>query len=75
MVRRPFSYPNLLKNILFQIFSVFIVCKRISKNYSRAIFLEMLFFINVHPSLYLWTHDIRIWNGILINCKRPLINS
>jgi len=47
------------------------IAKKISKNYSRGIFLKMLSFTNVHPSLYLWTHDMGIGNGILINCKRP----
>jgi len=35
----------------------------------------MLLFNNVHPSLYLWTHEMRVGNGILINCKRPWITS
>ncbi len=34
----------------------------------------MLFFKNVHPSLYLWTHNIGIGNGILINCKKTMNN-
>jgi len=34
----------------------------------------MLLFINVHPSLYLWTHDMGIGNGILINCKKTMNN-
>ena len=34
----------------------------------------MLLFGNVPPSLYLWTHEMGIGNGILINCKRNLNN-
>ena len=71
MVPRLFSYPNLvnIKNLLLT-YSVFIVVskKNISKNYSRVIFIKELLFINVHPIKYLWTHDMGIWNGILINC-------
>jgi len=58
MGRKQFSYPSL-------------VIKKISKNYSRGIFLKMLSFTNVHPSLYLWTHEMGVGKGILINCKRP----
>ena len=53
---------------------MFIFLRKISKNYSRGIFLKMLSFINVHPSLYLWTHDMGVGNGILINCKKTMNN-
>ncbi len=72
MGRKQFFYLNLL--ILKRILMLFMQCfflRKISKNYSRGIFLKMLSFINVHPSLYLWTHDMGVGNGILINCKRP----
>ena len=71
MGRKQFSYPNLriIKNF-FIVFSIIIFSKKISKNYSRGIFFKMLSFINVHPSLYLWTHEMGVGNGILINCKR-----
>ncbi len=73
MGRKQFSYLNL--RILKSLFVLFMKClfflRKISKNYSRGIFLKMLLFINVHPSLYLWTHDMGVGNGILINCKRP----
>ena len=73
MGHKQFFYLNLL--ILKSLFMLFMQClfflRKISKNYSRGIFLEMLSFINVHPSLYLWTHDMGVGNGILINCKRP----
>ena len=72
MGRKQFSYPNLLsvKAYLSHLFNIYFL-RKISKNYSRGIFLEMLSFINVHPSLYLWTHEMGVGNGILINCKRP----
>ncbi len=73
MGRKQFSYLNLLilKSLFILIYAMFILLRKISKNYSRGIFLKMLSFINVHPSLYLWTHDMGVGNGILINCKRP----
>ena len=72
MGRKQFSYPNLriIKSLFILIYAMFILLRKISKNYSRGIFLKMLSFINVHPSLYLWTHEMRVGNGILINCKR-----
>ena len=71
MGRKQFSYPN-LGNIktLFKLFIQYLFLRKISKNYSRRIFLKMLPFNNVHPSLYLWTHEMGVGNGILINCKR-----
>ena len=30
--------------------------------------------MNVHPSIYLWTHEMGIGNGILINCKKTMNN-
>ena len=77
MGRKQFFYLNLLilKSLFILIYAMFIFLRKISKNYSRGIFLKMLSFINVHPSLYLWTHDMGVWNGILINCKRPWITS
>ena len=73
MGRKQFSYLNL--SILKSLFVLFMLrlffLRKISKNYSRGIFLKMLSFINVHPSLYLWTHEMGVGNGILINCKRP----
>ena len=73
MGRKEFSYPNLGNiKILFILFIQYLFFfEKFSKNYSRGIFLKMLLFINVHPSLYLWTHEMGIGNGILINCKRP----
>ncbi len=73
MGRKQFSYLNLriIKSLFIQYYANFIFLRKISKNYSRRIFLKMLSFINVHPSLYLWTHDMGVRNGILINCKRP----
>ena len=72
MGRKQFAYPNLrIIKCLYTNYSLFIFLRKISKNYSRGIFLKMLSFINVHPSLYLWTHEMRVGNGILINCKRP----
>jgi len=73
MGRKQFSYPNLIniKSLFILCYSIFIFLRKISKNYSRGIFLKMLSFINVHPSLYLWTHEMGVGNGILINCKRP----
>ena len=72
MVRKQFSYPNLISiKSLFILFIKYFFFEKISKNYSRGIFFKMLLFINVHPSLYLWTHEMGVGNGILINCKRP----
>jgi len=72
MVRKQFSYPNLgnFKTLFILSIQYLFFCEKFSKNYSRGIFLKMLSFINVHPSLYLWTHEMRVGNGILINCKR-----
>ena len=70
MGRKQFYYLNLL--IIKNLFILFIQClfflTKVSKNYSRGIFLKMLSFTNVHPSLYLWTHEMGVGNGILINC-------
>ncbi len=70
MGRKLFSYLNLriIKSLFFQ---CLIFLRKISKNYSRGIFFQMLSFTNVHPSLYIWTHEMGVGNGILINCKRP----
>ena len=71
MGRKQFSYPNLFNILrLFQLL-ILQIYKKNSKNYSRIYYFRVLFFINVHPSLYLWTHEVGIGNGILINCKRP----
>jgi len=45
--------------------------EKFSKNYSRRIFLKILTFTYVHPSLYLWPHESGVGNESLINCKRP----
>ena len=73
MGRKQFSYPNLgnIKTLFILSIQDLIFCEKFSKNYSRGIFLKMLSFTNVHPSLYLWTHEMGVGNGILINCKRP----
>ena len=73
--RKQFFYPNLriIKRFLYYLLDVYFL-RKISKNYSRGIFLKMLSFINVHPSLYLWTHEMGIGNGILINCKKTMNN-
>ncbi len=73
MGRKQFSYLNLriIKSLFMLFIQYLFFVKKISKNYSRGIFLKMLSFVNVHPSLYLWTHDMGVGNGILINCKRP----
>ena len=71
MGRKQFSYPNLrIIKSFFILLVQDLFFEKISKNYSRGIFLKMLSFINVHPSLYLWTHEMGVGNGILINCKR-----
>ena len=71
MGRKQFSYPNLFNSLrLFQLLTLQIY-KKNCKNYSRIYYLRALFSIVVHPSLYLWTHEGGIGNGILINCKRP----
>ena len=72
MGRKQFSYPKLgnIKTLFIIFIQYLFFCEKFSKNYSRGIFLKMLSFINVHPSLYLWTHEMGVWNGILINCKR-----
>ena len=73
MVRKQFSYPNLgnIKTLFILSTQYLFFLEIFSKNYSRGIFLKMLSFINVHPSLYLWTHEMGVGKGILINCKRP----
>jgi len=76
MSRKQFSYPN-LSNIksFFLLFIQYLFFRiKISKNYSRINFSKMLMFKIVHPSLYLWTHEVGIGNGILINCKRNMNN-
>jgi len=72
MGRKQFSYPNLgnIETLFILSIQYLFFSEKYSKNYSRGIFLKMLWFINVHPSLYLWTHEMGIGNGILINCKR-----
>ena len=77
MGRKEFSYPNLgnIKILFIQYIKYLFFWEKFSKNYSRGIFLKMLMFNNVHPSLYLWTHEMGVGNGILINCKRPWITS
>jgi len=72
MGRKQFSYPNLgnIKSLFILSIQYLFNLEKFSKNYSRGIFFKMLWFINVHPSLYLWTHDMGVGNGILINCKR-----
>ncbi len=73
MGRKQFSYPNLgnIKTLFILSIQYLFFCEKFSKNYSRGIFLKMLSCTDVHPSLYLWTHDMGIGNGILINCTRP----
>ena len=73
MGRKQFSYPNFgnIKTLFILTIQYLFFCEQFSKNYSREIFLKMLSFTNVHPSLYLWTHEMGVGNGILINCKRP----
>ena len=77
MGRKQFSYRNLgnIKTLFILSFQYLFFWEKFSKNYSRRIFLKMLSFTNVHPSLYLWTHEMGVGNGILINCKRPWITS
>ena len=72
MGRKQFSYPNLrrIKSLFILFIQYLFFREKFSKNYSRGIFLKMLSFTNVHPSLYLWTHEMGVGNGILINCKR-----
>ena len=72
MVLKQYSYPNLvsIKSLFILFVQYLFFFRKISKNYSHRIFLKMLLFIYVHPSLYLWTHDMGVGNGILINCKR-----
>ena len=74
MGRKQFSYPNLgnIKTLFILSTQYLFFWEKFSKNYSRGIFFEMLSFINVHPSLYLWTHDMGVGNGILINCKKTM---
>jgi len=76
IIRKQFSYLNLgnIKNLFILYIQYLFFWEKFIKNYSRGIFLKMLFFINVHPSLYLWTHEMGVGNGILINCKRPMNN-
>ena len=73
MGRKQFSYLNLgnIKTLFILSIQYLFFCEKFSKNYSRGIFLKLLPFNNVHPSLYLWTHEMGVRNGILINCKRP----
>ena len=73
MGRKQFSYPNLgnIKTFFMLSIKYLVFLEKFSKNYSRGIFFKMLSFTNVHPSLYLWTHEMGVGNGILINCKRP----
>ena len=73
MGRKQFSYPNLgnIRTLFVLSIKYLFFLEKFSKNYSREIFLKMLLFINVHPSLYLWTHEMGVGNGILINCKIP----
>ena len=52
IARKQFSYPNLRSiKILFILFIQYLFFEKISKNYSRGIFLKMLSFLNVHPNL------------------------
>ena len=73
MGRKQFSYPNLvnIKTLFILSIQYLFFSGKFSKNYSRGIFFKMLSFTNVHPSLHLWTHEMGVGNGILINCKRP----
>ena len=73
MGRKQFSYPNLgnIKTLFLLSIKYLFFLEKFSKNYSREIFFKMLLLIYVHPSLYLWTHEMGVGNGILINCKRP----
>ena len=73
MGRKQFYYLNLgiIKTLFILSIQYLFFCEKFSKNYSRGISLKMLSFTNVHPSLYLWTHEMGVGNGILINCKRP----
>ena len=73
MGRKEFSYPNLrsMRSLFILIIQYLFFWTKISKNYSRGIFLKMSTFINVHLSLYFWTHDIVLGKWILINCKIP----
>ena len=73
MGRKQFSYPNLgnIKTLFILSIQNLFFGEKLSNNYSRRIFLKMLLFTYVHPSLYLWMHEMGVGNGILINCKRP----
>ena len=73
MGHKQFSYPNLgnIKTLFILSIQYLFFCEKFSKIYSHGIFLKMLSFTYVHPSLYLWTHEMGVGNGILINCKRP----
>ena len=72
MGRKQFSYPN-LGNIktLFILSIQYLFFKKNLVKITLTEFLKMLLFTYVHPSLYLWTHEMGVGNGILINCKRP----
>ena len=73
MGRKQFSYPNLgnIKTLFILSIQYLFFEKNLVKITLAKFFLKMLLFINVHPSLYLWTHEMGVGNGILINCKRP----
>ena len=76
MGRKQFSYPNLgnIKTLFILSTQYLFFREKFSKNYSRRIFFKMLLFNYVHPSLYLWTHEMGVRNGILINCKKTMNN-
>ncbi len=72
MGRKQFYYPN-LGNIktLFLLSIQYLFFKKNLVKITHKFFLKMLLITYVHPSLYLWTHEMGVGNGILINCKRP----
>ena len=76
MDRKQFSYPNLRRiKRLFILFIQFLCFReKLVKITLAEFFCRCYFFINVHPSLYLWTHDMGVGNGILINCKKTMNN-
>ena len=72
MGRKEFSCPNLgnKKPYLYYLFNIYFFEKNLVKITLAEFFFKMLSFTDVHPSLYLWTHEMGVGNGILINCKR-----
>ena len=69
--RKQFYYTNLrnFRSLFILFIQNLFFRKKISKNCSHIKFFKMLSFDILHPSLLLWTHDMRIGKGILINRK------